>query len=176
MSLERLPYEVTFLILKDMRKYYKCIETLKAMRLTSRSLNLDVTGALFECLYLLAHSPESWTKMKNVQQHCRLAENVKYLVVYGDCYLQSDIHDSLDLTSIPNPKEIELRMTSGASILHFKRRRPAENAEYAEHDITLSLDQFCNKENRWVDFVSDLAKKGALVYSFELELLIIDQG
>lgn len=85
-----------------MRKYDKYIQTLKAMGLTSRSLNLAVTGALFECLHLLAHSPESWTKMRKVQQHCRVAENVKLLIIYRDFFLQSDFHDRLDLTSIPN--------------------------------------------------------------------------
>lgn len=174
MSLENLPYDVFFLTLRDLRGY-EYIETVKALRLTSRSLNIVATGPLFESLHLFAHNSKSWMKMEKIQQQSTLVQNVRFLTVDRATHFESAIHARLDLASMPNLQEIAIKMPFGLSVIHLQRRRPVTDPRNAEHHIILSLHRFCDRENRWVRFISDLAKN-ALAYGFEIDLLIVDLG
>ena len=173
MSLENLPYDVFFLLLKDLKSYdLNYISTVKALRLTSTSLNLAATGALFESLHLSASHSKSWMKMEKIQQQTTLVRNVRFLVVQREIYFESDINVRLDLASMPYLEEIVIKTVSRLSVIDFKRRRLVKNPEHPEHHIHLSFNR--DKENRWVKFISDLAK-GALAHGFELDILIVNQ-
>lgn len=170
MSLEKLPYDLFFLLLKDLQSYdLEYIRTVKAMRLTSRLLNLAATGALFESLHLSVSHSKSWMKMEKIRQQTSLVQNVRFLVIKREIYFESDINVRLDLASMPNLEEITIKTESRLSVIHFHRRRLVKNPE---NHINLSFKR--DKENRWARFISDLAK-GALAYGYELDLLAVNQ-
>lgn len=170
MSLEKLPYDLFFLLLKDLQSYdLNYISTVKALRLTSRSLNLAATGALFESLHLSASHSKSWMKMEKIRQQASLVQNVRFLFIKREIYFESDINVTLDLASMPNLEEITIKTESRLSVIHFHRQRLVKNPE---HRINLSFKR--DKENRWARFISDLAK-GALAYGCELEFLALNQ-
>lgn len=170
MSLEKLPYDLFFLLLKDLQSCdLNYISTVKALRLTSRSLNLAATGALFESLHLSASHSKSWMKMEKIRQQASLVQNVRFLFIKREIYFESDINVTLDLASMPNLEEITIKTESRLSVIHFHRRRLVKNPE---HRINLSFRR--DKENRWARFISDLAK-GALAYGCELDFLALNQ-
>ena len=175
MSLENLPYDVFFLILQGLRDdcYETYIETVRELRLTSRSLSDVATGFLFESFYLYASNPYSWMKMKKLRKQIKLVEYVRVLVVKRDFRFGHYIQDSLDLTSMPNLQEIIIKFPV-ALLFHLQRRHPVKNPGKSEHRILLSLDPFrLDRETRWVRFISDLVNC-ALAHSYELDLLRID--
>lgn len=170
MSLEKLPYDLFFLLLKDLQSYdLNYISTVKALRLTSRSLNLAATGALFESLHLSASHSKSWMKMEKIQQQASLVQNVRFLFIKREIYFESDINVTLDLASVPSLEEITIKTESRLSVIHFHRQRLVKNPEHR-----INLDFSRDKENRWARFISDLAK-GALAYGCELDLLALNQ-